>query len=106
MRGLQAESLVLSHYQNKNYRLLHQRVKTPFAEIDLLFRTPSGNLLVVEVKAANLSSFYGTRVSWKQKNRLLRAANFLNAQTQCLVEIHWAFVNDRRQITIFEDICE
>lgn len=103
-RGLQSENHVLKYYQQKNYTLLGQRVKTPFAEVDLLFRTPQGHLLMVEVKTANLSAFQSFRISQRQKARLLRALQFLAARWDMLVEVHWAFVTKEGEITVFEDI--
>nr|BFD66982.1 hypothetical protein HAGR004_20040 [Bdellovibrio sp. HAGR004] len=103
-RGLLSENHVVKHYQLKHFHLLGQRVKTPFAEVDLLFRAPQGHLLMVEVKTTNLMDFQPFRVSQKQKARLLRAMQFLAARWDVLVEIHWAFVTKEGEITVFEDI--
>jgi putative endonuclease len=103
-RGLKAEEIVIDYYQSRNFLILKQRMKTPFAEVDLLFRAPQGHLLMVEVKSVNLTSFYLTRVSKKQKNRLEKAVLFLANRFSSLVEIHWAFVGRDDRVTIFEDI--
>jgi putative endonuclease len=80
-------------------------VKTPYAEIDLLFRTPDRkNLLMVEVKTANQTTFYNARISPRQKFRLKGAAMFLAARFNCLVEVHWAFVTRFGEITIIDDV--
>jgi putative endonuclease len=103
-RGLVSEDRVRAYYQKKSYTLIEQRVKTPYAELDLLFRTPEGHLLIVEVKTANLSSFYNYKVTPRQKIRLLRAVQFLAERFATLVEIHWAFVTKKGEITIISDI--
>jgi putative endonuclease len=103
-RGLVSEDRVRAYYQKKSYTLIEQRVKTPYAELDLLFRTPEGHLLIVEVKTANLSSFYNYKVTPRQKIRLLRAVQFLAERFATLVEIHWAFVTKEGEITIISDI--
>ncbi len=103
-RGLKAEEIVIDYYQSRNFLLLKQRMKTPFAEVDLLFRAPQGHLLMVEVKSVNLSSFYLTRVSKRQKNRLEKAVIFLSNRFNILVEIHWAFVGLDDEVIIFEDV--
>lgn len=103
-RGLLSEDRVRAFYQKKSYSLIEQRVKTPYAELDLLFRTPEGHLLIVEVKTANLSSFYNYKVTPRQKIRLLRAVQFLAERFATLVEIHWAFVTKEGEITIISDI--
>ncbi len=104
-RGLQSEEFVSKYYIHRNYQLLKQRVKTPYAEIDLLFRAPDRmNLLMVEVKTANQATFYNARISPRQKYRLMGAAAFLAARFNCLVEVHWAFVTRFGEITIIDDV--
>ncbi|MGE5085464.1 MAG: YraN family protein [Bacillota bacterium] len=104
-RGLNSEKFVQQHYQNKKYHLLQQRLKTPFAEVDLLFRSPDGrHLLLVEVKTANQGTFYSARITSRQKYRLLGAASFLAERYRTLVEVHWAFVTKTGEVTIIEDV--
>ncbi|MEK2688829.1 YraN family protein [Bdellovibrio sp. GT3] len=104
-RGVQSEEFVSKYYINRNYQLLKQRVKTPYAEIDLLFRSPSREkLLMVEVKTANQATFYNARISPRQKFRLMGAAVFLAARFNCQVEVHWAFVTRFGEITIIDDV--
>lgn len=103
-RGLDSEQYVLNYYHQKGYQILAQRLKTPFAEVDLLFRSPEGHILMVEVKTANLQTYQVHRISWKQKARLIRALQFLAARFEALVEVHWAFVTKDGAVTIIEDI--
>ncbi|MGZ3790708.1 MAG: YraN family protein [Bdellovibrio sp.] len=103
-RGLDSEKFVQDFYKLKGYELLAQRVKTPFAEVDLLLRAPEGHLLMVEVKTTNLSEFQNYRITIKQKKRLLRALHFLAERLEVLVEVHWAFVTKEGEITVIEDI--
>ncbi len=102
--SLDSERRVQIFYQQKGYVLLAQRVKTPFAEVDLLFKTPEGHALMVEVKTANLSAFQNHRISWKQRARLIRALQFLAERWKVPVEVHWAFVTKEGEVTIIEDI--
>lgn len=81
-----------------------QRVKTPFAEVDLLFRTPENHVLMVEVKTNNVLAFQNHRISYRQKTRLIRALQFLAEKLDSLVEVHWAFVTKEGKVTIIEDI--
>lgn len=103
-RGVEAEERVLRHYLDKNHVFLGQRLRTPFAEVDLLFRTPEGHVLMVEVKAISSADFQIYRISQRQKQRLLRALIYFSAQWDCLVEIHWAFVEKSGKVQIIEDI--
>lgn len=103
-RGLESELFVLQYYKGRGYIFLTQRLKTPFAEVDLLFRAPQGHLLMVEVKTVNLSEFQVYRISRRQKVRLLRALYYLIEQYDCLVEVHWAFVTKTGEVQVIEDI--
>lgn len=103
-RGLNAEAAALKYYKKLNYQLIQQRFKTPFAEVDLFFKTPEGHYLLVEVKSVKLSSFYNTRISQKQKRRLERAVLFLSHKYNALIEIHWAFVGMNDAVVIFKDV--
>lgn len=86
--------------------LLAQRLRTPFAEVDLLFRHTEGHLVLVEVKTAQLQDFQPFRVGQKQKQRLVRAMLFLAERWQLPVEIHWAFVTKDGDVTVFEGVCD
>ncbi|MEK2645605.1 YraN family protein [Bdellovibrio sp. BCCA] len=103
-RGLDSEKHVQKFYERKGYELLGQRVKTPFAEVDLIFKTPEGHALMVEVKTANIADFQPHRISQRQKTRQLRALQFLAERLDSLVEAHWAFVTKEGVVTIIEDI--
>ena len=105
IRGLEAERAILEYYEKRNYLCLAKRLKTPFSEIDLLFWTPDGDLLMVEVKSSNSLSFRSQRITWKQKRRLQNSMTFLNARFDCLVLIHWAFVTQSGRIDVVEDVC-
>lgn len=103
-RGLQSELVVEKHFLAQGYQALARRLKTPYAEIDLLFRTPESHLLMVEVKTVNIESFQPHRVSWRQKQRQLRALQFLIQKWGCPVEVNWAFVTKKGELTLIEDI--
>ncbi|KYG63831.1 hypothetical protein AZI86_13510 [Bdellovibrio bacteriovorus] len=79
-------------------------MKTPFAEVDLLFRTPENHVLMVEVKTANIEDFQAHRITLRQKKRLMRALLFLAEKLESLVEVHWAFVTKEGGVTIIENV--
>ncbi|MNY51965.1 hypothetical protein D3C86_1876020 [compost metagenome] len=78
-------------------------MKTPFAEVDLLFETPEGHLLMVEVKSVKNADFIPTAIGKRQKQRLQRAMIYLAEQFKTPVEVNWAFVSSF-DITVIEDI--
>ncbi|XGC79424.1 YraN family protein [Bdellovibrio bacteriovorus] len=103
-QGLESELRVIGYYEDAGFDLIAQRVKTPFAEVDLLFRTPDNHVLMVEVKTNNNSAFQNFRIGKRQKVRLVRALQFLADRLDSLVEVHWAFVTKEGKVTIIEDI--
>lgn len=103
-RGLDSEDVVRKFYERQGYELLAQRLRTPFAEIDLLFKTEVGHVLMVEVKTSNISDFQPHRISKKQKERQKRALLYLTSQLECLVEVHWAFVTKAGDVSVIEDV--
>ena len=79
-------------------------MRTPFAEIDLVFVSPKKHVLIVEVKSIRSVDFMPYRISQKQKQRQGRALIFLADKMQKLVEAHWAFVTADNQVLVIEDI--
>jgi len=104
LRGLSSEEIAKQYYLKKSYKFLRQRVKTPFAEVDLLFQNPRGHLVLVEVKTSSVSAFREYRVTQRQRERLVRAMLFLAERYQIPVEMNWAFVTKQGVVTVIEDI--
>lgn len=67
-RGEWAEAKVRDYYLQKypDLRLQAQRLKTPYAEIDLLFINRKNELMMVEVKTLSSDSFITHRVTRRQ----------------------------------------
>ncbi|MEN0058666.1 MAG: YraN family protein [Bdellovibrio sp.] len=103
-QGLKSEQRVLEVYRQKGYQLLQQRLRTPFAEVDLLMRSPQGHLVLIEVKTSSLDGFQNYRLSAQQKKRLERALHFLAESFQELIEMHWAFVTREGEMILLEDL--
>jgi Holliday junction resolvase-like predicted endonuclease len=72
--------------------LIAERLKTPFAEVDLFFETPQQELLLVEVKSLSRLDWMGMRLGVAQRNRLLRAAEYLAARWDRPLGLTIAFV--------------
>jgi putative endonuclease len=70
-RGRGAETLAALWLLAKGYRILAQRERTPYGEIDVA-AFKDGVLVIIEVKAR--PSFNEGVLAVKQRNRLLRAA--------------------------------
>lgn len=95
--------MVVEFYLREGYRLLHQRLKTPYAEIDLVFKSSSGHVILVEVKAVTAKIFYGARLSLKQRQRLRRAFEWYCYKTQSPIEFHLVFVDQKEKIQIYKN---
>lgn len=92
--GLACEDLVRQFcITKKKYILVAQRLKTPYAEVDLVFKNSQNQLVMIEVKSCNRDEFMTNRISYKQKQRLFRARQFLQENSKKEVLLFWAFVS-------------
>lgn len=100
IQGLQSEFLVSQYLHQKNYHVIYHRLKTPFAEVDLLIENQKNELAIVEVKTLLHQEWMAERVSSRQKQRLVRASFWLQEKNQkpCIVLL--AFVYNQ-QIKIY-----
>ena len=100
--GRWAELLALWFLRLKGYRLLARRYKCRAGEIDLVMR--KGNLLVfVEVKARRNQTDAAEAVTFRQRDRITRAAeHFLAAYQQgqnCQVRFDVLLVSPGKQLS-------
>lgn len=75
--------------KSRSWSFISQRIKTPFAEVDLLFETPYG-WAMVEVKSLCHHSWSAVRLSQKQAQRLRQAHLWLSEKN--VTSIHLALV--------------
>lgn len=106
LRGENAEQKVISYYLKKypKAKIVGQRLKTPFAEIDILIQQDFGKMILVEVKTLSSHHFIQNRISKRQKQRLLNAQCYLQEKFESLVEIHWAYVEKSGEVLVFDEI--
>lgn len=95
-QGLQTELQVLEDLRKKSCTILGHRVRTPFAEVDILFLSSKGQIVLLEVKSLSKWAWIETRLTQKQLNRIKRAAFYLEAQFGQSVQICAAFVIDQK----------
>ncbi len=81
--GRRAEIFCALWLMAKGYRILGFRLKTPQGEIDLLARK-GGVIVVVEVKRRVSLETALAAVTWRQRERLVRAAQSLAARRPAL----------------------
>jgi Holliday junction resolvase-like predicted endonuclease len=92
--------MVIAHFTENGAVVVAQRFKTPFAELDLLFKK-GHKYYLVEVKKVD-SSFDREWVSKKQRERLRNAHLYLLARYPNLKSL-LAVVSQQGKITYVED---
>lgn len=98
-RGEAAEKKVCEEMQRRGYRLVRRRLKTPFAEVDLVMASLAEYLLI-EVKTIGHPAFLPNRIGPAQKARLERAREYLEGKTGAPVRLMWAFVPSEGRILL------
>ena len=106
-RGLYCESIVAQHYTKLGYIILGQRVKTPFAEVDLIIGKANqgeySNLSLIEVKSVTGEAWYCHRISRRQRERLIRAYTYLQAQFDQSLSFQMVLVTQDGALEIIDD---
>ena len=105
VRGRDCESAVEKYFLKNGFSLFSKRLKTPFAEVDLVF-TKNRKTYLIEVKSLGQLDFSLVRVSKAQKERLLRARIWIESLWSRDAALAFAFVLTDGQIFIFNDAGE
>lgn len=87
-RGLLAEHVAVLLLFLKNYRILERRVRTPLGEVDIV-AARGGTLVLVEVKYRSTMASALDCITANQRDRLLRAANYLMPRYNKLSTVRW-----------------
>jgi Holliday junction resolvase-like predicted endonuclease len=103
LRGAESEYLVEEHFIQKKYILVTKNIKIFSIEVDLLFLSPAGELVIVEVKSVGDEVAWRNLVSEKQKLRLKRVFDHLISTSPRPIRAHLAAVNHSKDIHIHED---
>lgn len=104
VRGLHCEAVALEHYRKLGYKILQQRFRSPYAEIDLIVESPHGDRIIVEVKSLSHSDWIQVRIPAGQRKRLVRAFEYL-CELWCMPLIfHLVIVTQLDQVFVVEDV--
>jgi Holliday junction resolvase-like predicted endonuclease len=87
----------------KNHLLVARNWRSPFAQVDLLVRSPQGVLKVVEVKSCRNPEYWPTSCQPKQLHRLRKVVQWLCGQGKP-TELLLAFVSESDEITLIEQV--
>ena len=100
-KGRLYEDRVRRLLEKKNFKLLKKNFRTPYAEVDLIFRSPERKVFMIEVKKA---SRVGVHLSHRQAQRLERARQYLSTRYGHEVRCHLAIADAQHGITFIKDI--
>ncbi len=89
--GRRAEFLAALWLNLKWYRVLGRRVRTPAGELDIVALSPRGVLSIVEVKARKSAAEALEAVSFRQRERIARAAELYLSMRPALRDNHVRF---------------
>ncbi len=98
--GLAAEDKVKTLFENKGYQLVQQRHRTPFGEIDLLFKKKHKHYLMVEVKSRNKFVY----LSRRQKLALRKSYEYLMSRYKEPILFYLALVEGNKVYVLPEDL--
>ena len=104
-RGLECEALIEKFLVRLGFELFSNRLRTPFAEVDLVF-TKNKKVYLIEVKSLGCLDFSLVRISKIQKARLLRARLWLESLWASEVTLAFAYVLKDGAIFIFNEAGE
>ncbi len=88
--GIFAERIAVWFLRFKGYKILEQRYKTYFGEIDIIAKK-SNIIIFVEVKARKKDFNIEEVLSLRQVERIKRAAEFFMMKNQKLQKCDWRF---------------
>lgn len=90
--GRKGEADAADRAAKQGYALLRQNYRTPYGEIDLILRSPEGELVFVEVKSRT-GAFFGfpeSAVDCAKRSRIIRSAyHFLQENYPDDEDIPW-----------------
>lgn len=102
-KGLANEERVKTLLINKGYELVGHRFKTPFAEVDLLFKDSKQIYHIIEVKTVRGDWQYF--IGKKQRQRLMNAFMYF-VESGHEIRAHLALVNESNKITFQKDFLQ
>lgn len=106
--GRQGEIDAADHAMRQGYALIRRNYRTPYGEIDLILRSPEGELVFAEVKART-GVFFGypeSAVDQRKRRHIIRSAiHYLQNNYPDDEEIPWridiiaiVYANDKKTI--------
>lgn len=107
VKGQRCEELVCSWLEQKGWKILGRRVKSPYAEVDILAskfegRNINETIKMIEVKSVSNRDYLFLRLSNRQRVRLHQALVYFSHKWKKDIELHIAFVDAKGSIEFFQ----
>ncbi len=102
-RGRQCERLAREHFEKQGYIFVTAQLPLYFAEVDLLLLSPTGELVVIEVKSVQVDLAFRPPVGSEQRRRLSRVFEQLVRTSERPVRMHLAAVNQQGEVVVYLD---
>lgn len=114
-KGIDSELIVQRYFEARGYECLYTRLKTPFAEVDLVMsRIKEDRIqenILIEVKSFKSELDPMNAVSYLQKKRLEKAFYFLlnrsssfsHSNQKEIWRVHLALVDENARVSVIED---
>ena len=104
MKGSNAETVAIHHFENLGAVLICRNLPTIFSEIDLVFLSADNEIWLIEVKLVDHDELiFNSPVKDQQMRRLKR---LVDRWIECVdkpVRFHLAAVNHKNEVLLFED---
>lgn len=101
IKGKWAEAWVQEYLSHRGYSILAANLRTPWAQVDLVIKSPRGRIVLLEVKFLSESFPPEQRFGRIQAQRLGRARQYLSSFYGIPVGLGIAFVESTRKIQFF-----
>ncbi len=98
IKGQWAEQFVQNFLQDQGYIVLASNLRTPWAQVDLVVRSPKARVYIIEVKFLSESFPPEQRLGRIQSQRLQRARQFLSGKYRKQVGFGLALVSSSGKI--------
>ncbi len=101
-KGIETENYVADFLIEKKFKLLKQRFRTPFGEIDLLLESPRKNLVMLEVKSLSNWDRILYRLTPKQRQRLHRTRAYIESKYSRPVILKIAYLAPGKKLVFLD----
>jgi Holliday junction resolvase-like predicted endonuclease len=107
LRGIASEDIACRALQDRGLAIRERRLRTPFAEVDILAYDPAAEIFVlIEVKTARAAAWNDVPIGKRQRARLRRARSWIERELGAPIAAELALVaRDGTVAWAFDFLC-